>query len=476
MGQKTNKPDTKPESKWSKHRRFVRDMLFVAIAVIFITGAAGLFWFYNNRALPNVTVGSLHVGNAAVDQIKQTVQQLSGSKLTFIDGNDTRTVPLSDLGVTVNVDATVNHVLQARRSSNPLKDVQLWQTQNVPLVFDNDPGKLKEFLQEHYPALFIDAKDAQLTYNTLSHKFVIQPGSDGRGFDLRSLEASLPNLAAQPHDIQLAVATAPVKPLIQEDGLTKAQEDANSRISLGVNFTMDGNVVFKALPDDIANWIHVVPDVISGTAHLEFDTAKIQQYITDTISPKLAKPAVDRKVIIDQKSGAQNVISAGRDGFTIADADIIAGFIAKSLTDGKAIDQEIQITAAPFKTVTMTGYGKWIEIDLSKQTTTLYVGDTPVQSFLISSGRARTPTEIGEFKIYKKYRMKTMTGTILGDYYYVPDIPWVSYFDGGEAFHGTYWHHNFGHPMSHGCINMTIADAKTLYDFAPIGTKVIVHQ
>jgi lipoprotein-anchoring transpeptidase ErfK/SrfK len=476
MGQKTNKPDQIPEANEPRHRRFIRDMLFVAAAIAFIAAAAGLFWFYNNRALPNVSVGSVHVGNAPEDQIKKAVEQLSTTKLTFIDGNDTRTVPLTEIGVKVNIDATVNKVLQARRSKDPIQDLQIWQTKNVPLVFDNDPGKLKEFLQEHYPSLFIDAKDAQLTYDITSHKFIIQPGTDGRGFDLRSLEASLPQLAAEPRDIKLSVATAPVKPLIQEDGLSKAQKDANNRISLGVNLTINGNTVFKANPDDIANWIHVIPDVITGTASLEFDTAKIQQYLTDTASPKLAKPPVDRKVVIDKKSGDENVISAGSDGFTIKDADIVAGYIAKSLTSGKAIDQEVEITAAPFKTITMTGYGKWIEVDLSRQTTTMYIGDTPIRTFVISSGKARTPTSIGESKIYKKYKMKTMTGTLLGEYYYVPDIPWVMFFNGGEAFHGTYWHSNFGHPMSHGCINMRIAEAKILYDFAPVGTKVIVHR
>jgi lipoprotein-anchoring transpeptidase ErfK/SrfK len=105
----------------------------------------------------------------------------------------------------------------------------------------------------------------------------------------------------------------------------------------------------------------------------------------------------------------------------------------------------------------------------------MYLDNTVVAQYLISSGKAATPTAIAEGRIYAKYPVQTMTGTINGEYYYVPNIKWVSYFYGGEAFHGTYWHDNFGHPMSHGCINMTEADAKVLYDFAPIGTKVIVH-
>jgi lipoprotein-anchoring transpeptidase ErfK/SrfK len=62
-----------------------------------------------------------------------------------------------------------------------------------------------------------------------------------------------------------------------------------------------------------------------------------------------------------------------------------------------------------------------------------------------------------------------------GDYYSLPDVRWDTYFDGGNAFHTAYWHNNFGTPMSHGCINMREADAKVVYDFAPLGTKVVVH-
>ncbi len=59
--------------------------------------------------------------------------------------------------------------------------------------------------------------------------------------------------------------------------------------------------------------------------------------------------------------------------------------------------------------------------------------------------------------------------------YYTPNVPNISYFDGDEALHGAYWHHNFGHRMSHGCVNMPLDAAALVYDWAPIGTEVWVH-
>jgi len=114
---------------------------------------------------------------------------------------------------------------------------------------------------------------------------------------------------------------------------------------------------------------------------------------------------------------------------------------------------------------------KWIELDLSEQRITAYEGDTEVLSALVSTGIARYPTPPGEYKIIRKVRSQVMTGPG----YYLPNVEWVSYFLGGYAIHGTYWHSNFGQRMSHGCVNLTNEDAKWIYSWAPKGTPVIVR-
>jgi LysM repeat protein len=120
--------------------------------------------------------------------------------------------------------------------------------------------------------------------------------------------------------------------------------------------------------------------------------------------------------------------------------------------------------------------GKWIDINIKKQTITAYEGATAVKTVLVSTGIAVHPTPVGKYKIYAKYSAVNMSGGTRGvDYYYLPNVPWTMFFYQGYAIHGTYWHHNFGHPMSHGCINLTIADAKWFYDWAPVGTQVVTH-
>ncbi|HXF60211.1 MAG TPA: LysM peptidoglycan-binding domain-containing protein [Caldilineaceae bacterium] len=115
---------------------------------------------------------------------------------------------------------------------------------------------------------------------------------------------------------------------------------------------------------------------------------------------------------------------------------------------------------------------RWIEVDLSDQTLIAWQGDLAVLRTTVSTGKAATPTVVGKFAIQTKYDSQHMTG----DDYDLPGVPWVMYFFEDYAIHGAYWHANFGTPTSHGCINMRISEAKALYQWADIGTEVVVHE
>jgi lipoprotein-anchoring transpeptidase ErfK/SrfK len=114
---------------------------------------------------------------------------------------------------------------------------------------------------------------------------------------------------------------------------------------------------------------------------------------------------------------------------------------------------------------------KWIDVNLTAQQVIAYEGDRAVLVAPVSTGLPGTPTVTGRYRIYQKVASQAMSGPG----YYLPNVPWVMYFYKGYSFHGTYWHNNFGQPMSHGCVNMRTTDAKWLYDWAPIGTLVVVH-
>jgi lipoprotein-anchoring transpeptidase ErfK/SrfK len=115
---------------------------------------------------------------------------------------------------------------------------------------------------------------------------------------------------------------------------------------------------------------------------------------------------------------------------------------------------------------------RWVDIDLSQQRAYAYQGSEIVNSFLVSTGTWLHPTVVGQFHIYVKYRYADMSGPG----YYLPNVPYVMYFYKDYGLHGTYWHHNFGTPMSHGCVNFRTEDAAWLYNWASVGTLVNIHQ
>lgn len=117
---------------------------------------------------------------------------------------------------------------------------------------------------------------------------------------------------------------------------------------------------------------------------------------------------------------------------------------------------------------------KRIEVDLTHQKVYAFEGNQKVYEFVVSTGKW-APTPTGEFRVWAKVRSQLMAGgdKSIGTYYYLPNVPYVQFFynnqvdkSRGFSLHGTYWHNNFGHPMSHGCINMRIEDAKTLFEWS----------
>jgi LysM repeat protein len=124
--------------------------------------------------------------------------------------------------------------------------------------------------------------------------------------------------------------------------------------------------------------------------------------------------------------------------------------------------------AAP--TPATTAEGKQIVVNLTQQKAYAYENGVLLREFVVSTGLPATPTVTGDFAIYVKYRSQWMSGPG----YSLPGVPWVMYFYKGYGLHGTYWHDNFGHPMSHGCVNMRTEDALWVYEWAPVGTPVHV--
>jgi hypothetical protein len=115
---------------------------------------------------------------------------------------------------------------------------------------------------------------------------------------------------------------------------------------------------------------------------------------------------------------------------------------------------------------------RWVEVNVIDQTLTAWQGDVVVMHTQVSTGKPGWRTIPGAFNVYVKLPSTRMRGPG----YDTPNVPWTMYYHLGFAIHGAYWHNNFGTPVSHGCVNLRVDEAKLLFDWADVGMEVVVRS
>lgn len=220
-----------------------------------------------------------------------------------------------------------------------------------------------------------------------------------------------------------------------------------------------------AKPAGLAQPVVEVVDIaatptLTSTPSVEPTTELSVANVVITEAPTSSVIPTNMAIIPTVESNAQTVEPTG-----VAIAQIV---------EDTPTSEYVAPTTAPNAPPVVAGVGDgvhWLDVDLSQQRMYAYAGDTLVNSFIVSTGTWQTPTVTGSYKVWVKLRSSDMTGPG----YYLPDVPWVMYFYKDYGIHGTYWHNNFGTPMSHGCVNLSIPDAEWVYNFSVVGTVVNVH-
>jgi lipoprotein-anchoring transpeptidase ErfK/SrfK len=264
-----------------------------------------------------------------------------------------------------------------------------------------------------------------------------------------------------------ALATLP-KP-ISRGTIPSSQSKINKRnwlypaILIGAGCLMVGLVGFFALTSP------VLASILSNVS------APVPTQENLWASVDIAKPTIapNDGNLLASRSELQDIpsVAAPEDPIVVPQATETPGTVVMEVVDDNSLGQSVPPDEARIPFPAEGNGERWIDVNLSEQRVYAYEGDVVVNSFLVSTGVAETPTVTGEYQIYVKVRIQDMSGPG----YYLPDVPWVMYFYEEYGFHGTYWHNNFGTPMSRGCVNMRIDDAAWLYDWASVGTAVNVH-
>jgi lipoprotein-anchoring transpeptidase ErfK/SrfK len=251
----------------------------------------------------------------------------------------------------------------------------------------------------------------------------------------------------------------------------------SSVISQPITFNVQGVTVVPK-PADIANWLEITPQPKSQKVDITVNSGKVAAYI-DSISARFNHPP-KAQIMTTASDGSQQQLVAGQSGVTVVNKAAIATALADNVLNAKGSSHKLEVSLQNFQTITTGDYPKWIEVDLTNKRMYAYEHGNLIKTQLVTAGAPKTPTVTGQFAIYSKFAQQTMRGRNAdGSNYVQPDVRWINYFYQDYAIHGNYWRplSYFGNiNSSHGCVSTVNSEAKWMYDWAPIGTPVIVHK
>lgn len=390
------------------------------------------------------------------------------------------------LGLSIDAQAAAQDAFE----TYPAWNVGGWNTGEVAAPLSIDAEKASETLRGALPDLYTDSVNAQVVFDGDSGRFTVEESQPGQGVDIDALVGALSEAfasgetAVEPQQTQVEAAATTEE---AEAFAAKLNDQAGS-----AGFYLQDERALAVSLASVQKWMDVETDPESGDFVITPDMGAIEESIKG-LPEKVNQDVVDEKVVTNSAGDHLRVIQEGQDGFGITSTDGVADQMAAALQDG-SLRFDLQGEVVKHQVIEVF---RRVEVDKSAGMTYMYEGPAAGQEKLVASypialGRGgvhdgvNTETQTGHFTVYGQLTSQNMgscnpDGTLKegGKFAYcTPNVPYVTYFNGDQGFHGTYWHNNFGAGarMSHGCVNMTEAAAEHMYRFAQIGTEVWVHD
>lgn len=431
-------------------------------ALVLGAGAASTILIAPGTTVVGVSVGWLTPG-AAADAIST---HLAETEVTLTGTGGDAVLTGADLGATTDASALADAAFAAR----PMWNLGTWMGAPITGEIAFDPAAADSALRAAVPSSYTEPVDAGVAFDAGANAYGVTPSENGTAVDVDGLTAAFAEtVAGGGKSLEFSGAPAEALPAVSDADAGAMAEQLNGMLGT-IGFYVGEERTVPVEPAVAATWLTVVDN--DGTLAIQADPAAIQATV-DGLAGAVDRAPVNATNIVDSAGTVLRAEVPGVTGRTLGDTGGIAQAFAEQLQNGQsAYPLTVEETA-----FSSTNLVRNIEVNLSTQTAILYENGNVVRSWAISSGRDVTPSHQGRFKVYAHVRMQDMISRNAdGSLSRTPNVPWVTYYNGDEAFHGTYWHNNFGTQMSHGCINMPIDVARFVYEWAPVGLEVWVHS
>jgi lipoprotein-anchoring transpeptidase ErfK/SrfK len=428
--------------------------------------------WYNGRMLPGVVVAGQNLGGMTLAQARHAIEDRTASYRLKLDvAGQHYELKAADLGVTFDTEATVESAYRSGRESwlPPLHHDPL------PFSYRLDRSQLNAFSYSVADKVGTPPVDAGVVVK--GDTLATVPEKSGWTIDRVGLERLIEDDVHSPGGALLRL-----KPREQVADIQAAKQLMATPIILTYQ-----DKTYTPTQADVGQWLafEKQPDGLAFKLVPKIDTGKLKSYV-QAIANDLDIAPVPKKANIE--NGVEKVQQEGQNGLAI-DQDPVTRAIMAAVKDQKPLTFTMTSHEVPFKTISTTlvslDYGRYIEINLSKQHLWVWQDHAVIYDSPITSGAAGAgfPTVTGLFSIYYKTTNTHLVGRQYGPRYnYDVFVHYWMPFYSGFGLHDASWRNgNFGgsdyyYGGSHGCVNLPDATAEFIYNWADVGTPVWVHN
>lgn len=459
---------------------------FVVIGVVaaLLLLNAALAAMFEGMIYPGVSVAGHDLSfKTRAEALKILESQNLDRHFTLRVGDRTFTATNGDLGAQYDIPSTVTAAYNVGRAL-PVPILGLLgvgRTGSLGYAYTVDRDHLNSFTTSVIRSVGRDPVNAglQITDGTIG----VVPDQDGLRIDEHRLNDILSTALADGKDQSVSLQPAAKKADILVKDTAAAEAAANDYLSKKIVLTYGGQTFS---PDRSALGHMIVFSETKGldghpTLEASISREQVLGYLQSIANQVNVSPQ-NKKIMI--RNGVSSVEQEGKNGVAINQAPA-ADAILSALQNKQDLTVALTDSSVPFQTQTSQSSGpnagQYIEINLSSQQLWAYQNGQVVYSSPITSGGTGNgfPTVTGQFAIYAKERNRYLNGAPYGYNYNVFVQYWMPFYL-GFGLHDASWRNNFGGQDyywdgSHGCVNMPLAAAAFIYDWAPIGTPVWVH-
>lgn len=459
-------------------------IIFAAIVLVLLGGILFLHFHYANRVAPGVSLGGTDLGGMTESQARSEVQTIAGQTTVSVTGGDTTVVStLNDLGVTVDVDKTVSDILATKPANSFggfFERINPFARRSAVLDASTDESTMLTYLTDAMIDEDQRLENATVAYNKDLSRYTYTDSKDGKTVDLTPVKDAVSQALADPGTAHSATTTV-------QDGTATVTtqtassicDQANQRLNNPVVLRTDGGTSMTIPVSTVASWITLTTDLNQGSISLDYDSSAIDQYVADSVSGQLNRDATDEIIVKDSTGKQLGTLQSGKKGVQVNDTSTVGSQILTILQDGNGGKITVGAKVTDYKTQTQTrnltgdNGDMWVQVDLTQQTLTVSNGSTEVKKIDISTGTAGSATVTGTYFVWDRAE----SGAVVGEDTGSNNPQWITYYNGDVAILGADWDQESitkGMPSTHGCIYMSSADAKWVYDNVKNDVVVVV--